>query len=268
MKAIRAVQLAFLLVVPCSPLPAQDYVEVRVADAVVARIRAAGEATSLLERAALIDGRLTDIISYERCNPPAVRIKEEQGLPSIYVGARLLMRVYPQDAAPNGCTPLALAETWKANLLKWLPHAPSVAARPQAATANQDSPTADPQIGDAGRVGLPPGAYTGLIVDARGLGAKRDMAPKIVGPDGKEVWGTVRCSAAWAVCYGTAGWVHAMEQAVASIRAGTKPLVISAQQVTGPYSSTLRIAAEDVARVRRANAISHFLQNCNVVIVQ
>jgi len=59
-----------------------------------------------------------------------------------------------------------------------------------------------------------------------------------------------------------------MEQAKASVRAGTKPLIIPAQQVIGPYKSTFRISLEDIARVRKADAVSHFLKNCNVVFVQ
>lgn len=267
MRTSHSLAAAILLVVIAEPLLAQEVINVMVADAVVARIRCPGTAASILERARLIDGRLTDIISYEQCASPNVHIKEE-GVPTIYVGSYILLRVYPADAAPNDCTPLALAKVWKANLLKWLPRAPSPAARPDKAVAAQEAALADPLIGDAGRVGLPPGAYTGLIVDARGLGAKRDMAPKIVGPEGKEVWGTIKCSASWAVCYGIAAWAHGMEQARLSVRPGTNPLIIPAQQVIGPYMSTFRISVEDIARVRKADAVSHFLKNCNVVFVQ
>jgi len=268
MKATRFLLSAALLVVMTSPLLAQEVINVMVGDAVVARIRCPGTAPTLLERARLIDGRITDIISYEQCAHPNVYIKEQERVPTIYVGSYLLMRVYPADAAPNECTPLALAKLWKANLLKWLPRAASPASRPNKAAAAQDAALTDPLIGDAGRVGLPPGAYTGLIVDASGLGAKRSIAPKIVGPEGKEVWGTVKCSASWAVCYGIAAWAHALKQAKTSVRAGTNPLVIPAQQVLGPYSSTFRISVEDIARVRKADAVSHFLKNCNVVFVQ
>lgn len=259
---------ALLLVLLAAPLLALDCYEVRVAEGIVARIRCKGDVATLLERGNRIDARLTEIISYEPCKKPNVHIEDENGIPVIYVGSHVLMRVFGGDAAPNNCTPQALAKTWKGNLIKWLPHAPSVAARPRTGAEHAGPTFVGPAIGDAGRVDLPPGAYTGLVIDATGLGAKRAISPKLVAPNGKEVWGTVQCSAAWAISYGIAAWVHGMEQASASVRAGSKPLVVKAAQVLGVHRCVLQISAEDVVKVLEANSVGHFLDNCNVVIVQ
>lgn len=259
---------AVALVLLSGPADAGEYFEVRIGDALVARIRCRGDVATLQERGARVYGRLTEIISYEPCDPGNVQVKIESGVPGVYVGSHLLMRVFPPDAAANNCTTRQLAEKWKANVAKWLPQAPSLAARPGKPGERAGPTFVGPKIGDAGRVGLPPDAHTGLIVDATGLGAKRDISPRILDPEGEEVWGTVECSAAWAISYGIASWANGMEQATQSVRAGSNPLVVRAQQVLGPFNSVFQISAEDVARVVEANATGHFLENCNVVIAQ
>ncbi len=243
-------------------------IHVMVSSAIVARIRARGEAPSVRERGALIDARITDIISWENCAKPEVRIVEEDGVPAIYVGSRLLMHVYEADAAPNGNTPLQQAGAWRKNLVEWLPRAPSMAARPGRGPRPGTAHCTDPLVGDAGRVDLPPGAYTGLIIDATGMRTMRSIYPRIFGPRGGEVWGTVGCSAAWAIGRGTAAWAHGLQSARASERAGANPLVIRAQRVFGAARCNFEIAAQDTRRVRAANRIGQFLDNCNVVIAQ
>ena len=243
-------------------------VDVMVSSAVVARIRARGEASSVRERGALIDARITDIISYQACDKPDLRIVEERGIPAIYVGPCLLMRVYPADAAPNGCTPTQMAQAWRTNLLEWLPKAHSMAARPGSAGPASRTACVEPQVGDAGRADLPPGAYTGLIIDATGLGAERTIAPRIVTPDGVEIWGTVNCSAGFAVGTGIAGWAHGLQEAGRCERAGDNPLIVRAQQVLGAARCVFQVAAHDARRIQAAGRISGFLKCCNVVVAQ
>ena len=54
---------------------------------------------------------------------------------------------------------------------------------------------------------LPGQLYTGLIVDARGLGVRPAMAPKILNEDGKEVYGSAYINRDWAVREGMAGYL-------------------------------------------------------------
>jgi len=93
------------LLLAAVPVLAADYYEVRVAEGIVARIRCKGDVATLLERGNRIDARLTEIISYEPCKKPNVHIEDENGIPVIYVGSHVLMRVFGGDAAPNNCTP-------------------------------------------------------------------------------------------------------------------------------------------------------------------
>ncbi len=243
-------------------------IHVMVSSAIVARIRACGAAASTRERGALIDARITDIISWENCAKPDVRVVDEEGAAAIYVGSRFLMRVYPADAGPAGQTYMQLARVWRVNLLEWLPKAPSMAARPGSGEGRPARRYIEPAVGDAGRVGLPPWAHTGLVIDASGLRTMRSIYPRIVDPQGREVWGTIPCSAAWAVGKGTAAWVHGLQSVARTERAGGNPLVVHATKVLGPARCVFEVSAQDVRRIRAANRAGHFLQSCNIVIVQ
>ncbi len=243
-------------------------IHVMVSSAIVARIRACGESASTRERGALIDARITDIISWENCAKPDVRVVDEEGAAAIYVGSRFLMRVYPADAAPAGQTYMQLARVWRTNLLQWLPRAPSMAARPGSGQGRPATRCIEPAVGDAGRVGLPPWAHTGLVIDASGLRAMRSIYPRIVDPHGREVWGTIYCSAAWAVGKGTAAWVHGLPAVARTERAGSNPLVVRATKVLGPARCVFQVSAQDVRRIQAANRAGHFLESCNIVIAQ
>ena len=97
--------------------------EIIVANHLVARARCAPEGMSICQRVAQVDMRVVNIISYENLQPPNIHIEDEEGIPAIYVGKYLFMRVYACDAEPNGCTPRQLAEIWAKNAAEWLPKA-------------------------------------------------------------------------------------------------------------------------------------------------
>ncbi len=53
----------------------------------------------------------------------------------------------------------------------------------------------------------PPGTYSGLVVDARGLGVRPAMAPRLISEAGEEVFGrAVVVDRAWATQQGMAGY--------------------------------------------------------------
>ncbi len=109
--------------------------------------------------------------------------------------------------------------------------------------------------------------YTGLIVDCRGLGGLAAMSPKILTEDGKEVWGTVQCSAEFAISYGIAGWVHNMEKAHMSARCGDQPLIVKATGVEGPFKCNFVVSDRTAAIIKKAAENSNFLKMCNVIFV-
>jgi len=123
MRRTRALTLAVVLLLCCSGVTCLADGEIVVANHVVARARCAPQGMTITQRVAKVDIRVVDIISYENLQPPEMRIVQENGIPAIYVGKYLFMRVYPCDAEPNNCTPVQLAKVWSKQAAEWLPKA-------------------------------------------------------------------------------------------------------------------------------------------------
>ena len=69
-----------------------------------------------------------------------------------------------------------------------------------------------------------PGPYTGLIIDLRGYAARPCMSPKIVRPDGGEVWGTIKTiGQEFTNKTGIVGWLPDLHFAQKHERAGNNP---------------------------------------------
>ncbi len=112
-----------------------------------------------------------------------------------------------------------------------------------------------------------PGTVTGLIVDARGLGLRPAMSPKIVDQNGGIVYGPGNFTREYAVKMGVAGYSKNLEQAQQNPRVTGNPLVVKGLGVQGANSADLVLAAGDVARVKNADSSGNFLGNCKVMIL-
>ena len=112
-----------------------------------------------------------------------------------------------------------------------------------------------------------PGTVTGLIVDARGLGLRPAMSPKIVDQNGGVVYGPGNFTREFAVKFGVAGYSKNLEQAEQDPRVVGNPLVVKGVGVQGANKADLVIAAGDVSRVRGADNSGKFLSNCKVMIL-
>ena len=112
-----------------------------------------------------------------------------------------------------------------------------------------------------------PGTVTGLIVDARGLGLRPAMSPKIVDQNGGVVYGPGNFTREFAVKFGVAGYSKDLEQAQQDPRVVGNPLVVTGVGVQGANKADLVIAAGDVSRVRGADNSGKFLSNCKVMIL-
>ena len=112
-----------------------------------------------------------------------------------------------------------------------------------------------------------PGTVTGLIVDARGLGLRPAMSPKIVDQNGGVVYGPGNFTREFAVKFGVAGYSKNLEQAQQDPRVVGNPLVVKGVGVQGANKADLVIAAGDVSRVRGADNSGKFLSNCKVMIL-
>lgn len=113
----------------------------------------------------------------------------------------------------------------------------------------------------------PLGDVTGLLIDARGLGVQPAMSPKVYDEDGTEIYGTVHCSADYAIETGIAGYPRSMDYALKSDRVGAHPLIAKGLSKGPKFATDVVISNADAARIKSAAASSGFLARCKVAIL-
>jgi hypothetical protein len=104
--------------------------------------------------------------------------------------------------------------------------------------------------------------YTGLVVDARGLGAKPVLSPRLLDGAGKPVYGAEALAPDARKSTAVAAWFKTLEDAQKSALVGEKPLVVKAAQLQG---SDLVLAEDALKTLTEANA--SFLAEGRVAIV-
>jgi hypothetical protein len=111
------------------------------------------------------------------------------------------------------------------------------------------------------------GGYSGLVVDARGLGARPAMSPRIVDEQGREVYGSSLVGREYAIQQGMAGYAKDLDKAQENDRVAGNPLLVKAKDLAGQAGSDLVVSNDDAERIRHAAAGSEFLKQCRVMIV-
>lgn len=109
--------------------------------------------------------------------------------------------------------------------------------------------------------------YTGLIINAAGLGGEPAMVPQIITEDGKIVYGDASVSPKYLRVYGMAGYANSVSQAESQKRVGNNPLIITPKKAMGSNKSDFVISDRDAARILAADALGNFLKDCKVSIV-
>lgn len=107
--------------------------------------------------------------------------------------------------------------------------------------------------------------WSGLVVNARGLGLTPSMAPRIVDEAGKEVYGTEVVSEKGLKQGGIVGYVKADGQA--SDRVGDKPLVVKGLRLVDKSKTDIVIANGDADKLRDPTQNLSFLADGKVVIL-
>jgi hypothetical protein len=118
-----------------------------------------------------------------------------------------------------------------------------------------------------GVAAVPGQIYTGLIVDARGLGVRPAMAPKILNEDGKEVYGSAWVNRDWAVREGMVGYLKDPAAAQANSRVTDKPLTVKALKVSGDGRVDMVISNADAATLQNASQNLSMLEKCRVIVL-
>ena len=109
--------------------------------------------------------------------------------------------------------------------------------------------------------------YTGLIVDATGLGARPALAPRILNEMGQEVYGTAFASRDWAVKYGLAGYEKALSAASRNERVADRPLIVRGLRTSGPNAADIIISNHDAQKLHSVQENLNFLDQCRVIII-
>ncbi len=115
--------------------------------------------------------------------------------------------------------------------------------------------------------GMDSGAYTGLIIDATGIGAKPSLAPVVVDESEDVVYGPAFVSREFAVSRGMSGFATTLAAARSDNRVGPRPLVVKAIRTRSTGETDLVVSSADGARLRSSVVHLNFLKACRVSIV-
>lgn len=115
--------------------------------------------------------------------------------------------------------------------------------------------------------GIDGDAYTGLIIDATGIGAKPSLAPVVVDESEDVVYGPAFVSREFAVSRGMSGFATTLAAARNDKRVGPRPLVIKAIRTRSTGETDLVVSSADGARLRSSVVHLNFLKACRVSIV-
>ena len=115
--------------------------------------------------------------------------------------------------------------------------------------------------------------YTGIVVDASGLGLEATFSPVIYDVNGRAIYGMQNIDKNMAISKGMVEYSNNLQAATGgTTRAGANPLVIRATAVKGGVNSVNPVNAivsvEDGDRILLANANANIFGSCAVVFVK
>jgi len=110
-------------------------------------------------------------------------------------------------------------------------------------------------------------AFTGLIVDARGVDLVPAMAPRIFDETGQEVYGASFVSREYTVQAGVSAYLIDLDSAGSRDRIGNRPLIVRGLRVLGQNRCDIVISNADAAKLRRSSEHLEFLKQARVMVV-
>jgi len=111
------------------------------------------------------------------------------------------------------------------------------------------------------------GAFTGLVIDVKGLGVMPAMAPKVVDENGSEVYGSKYVSREFAVKQGMMGYDKDVNAARNNPRVANNPLIIKGLKASGTNQSDIVVSNADAQRIHAAAQTQNFLDKCRAMVV-
>ena len=109
-----------------------------------------------------------------------------------------------------------------------------------------------------------PTEYTGLIIDARGLGLRPMLLPSLYDENGREIFGREYIHSPTAVARGTVAYCYDEDEAMRHSKSGNRPFfTVALRAIRGcPV-----IASNDAAKIYSSPETRNNLKNCNIVII-
>lgn len=109
--------------------------------------------------------------------------------------------------------------------------------------------------------------FTGLVVDAKGLGVRPVMVPKILDENNQEVYGSAFVSREYAVQRGMSGYARNLKEILNHERVADHPLVVKGLKALYPGRSEIVISNADASKLRGTSESLYFMKKCRVIIV-
>ena len=114
--------------------------------------------------------------------------------------------------------------------------------------------------------------YTGIIVDASGLGLQGTFSPVVFDTNGRAIYGMLEIDKDYAISHGMVEYSSDLQASAVNSRAGANPLVVKAVSVKGGGNSVNPvnpvISVEDGDKILLANEESGMLGKHAVVLVK
>jgi hypothetical protein len=111
------------------------------------------------------------------------------------------------------------------------------------------------------------GTATGVVIDGRGLGLRPALLPKIVDPQGQEIYVGQVVTRTNAVEQGVAGYAKDVNAAANNFRVTDNPVVIKGASAAGTAKTDVMLGQADAQSLRQLSGKGDFLQYCRVIIV-
>jgi hypothetical protein len=124
-----------------------------------------------------------------------------------------------------------------------------------------------PMVPDQSTTQFKGGKATGVVIDGRGLGLKPALLPKIIDPQGQEIYVGQVVARTNAVEQGVAGYAKDVNAAANNFRVTDNPAVIKGVRASGAARTDIVLSQADSQILRDLGKKGDFLQYCRVIIV-
>jgi hypothetical protein len=149
------------------------------------------------------------------------------------------------------------------------PEPPKVVQPQQTQPEKKPEPAPQPpaSVPDQSTTQFKGGKATGVVIDGRGLGLKPALLPKIIDPQGQEIYVGQVVARTNAVEQGVAGYAKDVNAAANNFRVTDNPAVIRGVRASGAARTDIILSQSDSQMLRDLGKKGDFLQYCRVIIV-